>query len=69
MPETKQTTLSQALTALRRGVWRASEGPVPRLASITDKGSAPEAYYQRRLKKMKHPRDGKPLVWEGVLDF
>jgi hypothetical protein len=69
MPEAKQTTLSQALTALLRGVLRAYEGPLPRLAYITDKGSAPEEYYRRVLKKMKHPRDGQPLVWEWVLDF
>ena len=32
MPETKQTTLSQTLTDLVRGVLRAYTGPVPRLA-------------------------------------
>lgn len=69
MPETKQTTLSRALTDLLVGVLRAYEGPVPRLAYVTDKGSAPEEYYRRVLRKMKHPRDGRPLVWEWVLDF
>jgi hypothetical protein len=69
MPEPKQVTLSQALTDLLRGVLRAYEAPVPRLAYITDKGSAPEEYYRRVLKKMKHPRDGQPLAWEWVLDF
>jgi hypothetical protein len=69
LPETKQTTLSQALTDLLRGVLRAYTGPVPRLAYITDKGSAPEDYYRRVLKKMKHPREGRPLAWEWVLDF
>lgn len=69
MPQTKQTTLSQALTALLRDVLRAYAGPLPRLAYITDKGSAPEDYYRRVLRKMKHPRDGKPLAWEWVLDF
>ena len=37
---------------------RAYAGPLPRLAYITDKGSAPEGYYRRVLKKMKHPREG-----------
>jgi hypothetical protein len=69
MPETKQTTLSQVLTTLLRGVLRAYAGPLPRLAYITDKGSAPEEYYRRVLRKMKHPRDGRPLTWEWVLDF
>lgn len=69
MPQAKQTTLSQALTALVQGALRAYAGPVPRLAYVTDKGSAPEEFYRRVLRKMKHPRDGKPLPWEWVLDF
>lgn len=69
MPQTKQTALSQALTALVQGVLRAYPGPVPRLAYVTDKGSAPAEFYRRVLRKMKHPRDGKPLPWEWVLDF
>ena len=69
MPQTKQTALSQALTALVQGVLRAYPGPVPRLAYVTDKGSAPAEFYRRVLRQMKHPRDGKPLPWEWVLDF
>lgn len=69
MPEEKQATLSRTLTALLRATLTAWQGPVPRLAYITDKGSAPEDYYRRVLKKMKHPRDAKPLTWEWVLDF
>jgi len=69
MPQTKQVTLSQVLTALVQGVLRASSGPLPRLAYITDKGSAPEEFYRRVLRPMKHPRDGQPLSWEWVLDF
>jgi hypothetical protein len=44
MPQAKQTALSQALTALVHGALRAYAGPVPRLAYVTDKGSAPEAF-------------------------
>ena len=66
MPQSKQTALSQALTVLVQGGLRASTGPVPRLAYVTDKGSAPEEFYRRVLRKMKHPRDGKPLAWEWV---
>jgi hypothetical protein len=69
MPEEKQVTLSRELTALLTATLTAWQGPVPRLAYITDKGSAPDDYYQRVLKKMKHPRDGRPLTWEWVLDF
>jgi hypothetical protein len=69
MPEEKQATLSRTLTALLRATLTAWQGPVPRLAYITDKGSAPDDYYRRVLQKMKHPRDGQPLNWEWVLDF
>jgi hypothetical protein len=69
MPEAKQTTLSRALTALVQGVLGAYAGPVPRLAYVTDKGSAPAEFYRRVLRTMKHPRDGQPLTWEWVLDF
>jgi hypothetical protein len=69
MPQAQQTALSQALTALVQGALRAYPGPVPRLAYVTDKGSAPEAFYRRVLRKMAHPRDGRPLAWEWVLDF
>jgi hypothetical protein len=69
MPEEKQATLSGTLTALLRATLAAWQGPMPRLAYITDKGSAPDDYYRRVLKQMKHPRDGRRLSWEWVLDF
>jgi hypothetical protein len=69
MPQARQATLSQELTALVQGVLLAHAGPVPRLAYVTDKGWAPEELYRRVLRKMKHPRDGKPLAWQWVLDF
>ena len=69
MPETKQATLSRTLTAVLTATLTAWHGPPPRLAYVTDKGSAPDDYYRRVLKKMKHPRDGRPLAWEWVLDF
>jgi hypothetical protein len=69
MPESKQTTLSAELTALLQATLRDWQGPVPRLVFVTDKGSAPDDYYHRVLKKMKHPREEKLLAWEWVLDF
>jgi hypothetical protein len=69
MPEEKQVTLTRTLTALVTATLMAWQGRVPRLAYITDKGSAPDDYYRRVLKKMKHPRDGTILTWEWVLDF
>jgi hypothetical protein len=69
MPEEKQATLSRTLTDLLTATLAAWHGPLPRLAYVTDKGSAPDDYYRRVLKKMKHPRDGQELRWEWVLDF
>lgn len=70
MPETKQTTLSDRLTAVLQATLRDWQGAVPRLAYITDKGSAPDDYYHRVLLKMRHPRQPQQLLaWEWVLDF
>lgn len=69
MPEAKQTTLSRMMTALLKATLKDWCDRLPRLAYITDKGSAPDEYYRNVLKKMKHPRDGKLLAWEWVLDF
>lgn len=69
MPEEKQATLSGTLTKLLKATLAAWHGPLPRLAYVTDKGSAPDEYYHRVLKKMRHPRDSQPLTWEWVLDF
>jgi hypothetical protein len=69
MPEAKQATLSETLTQLLTATLQDWHSPLPRLAYITDKGSACDEYYHRVLKKMKHPRDGKLLAWEWVLDF
>src|SRR5262249_34705023 len=67
--EAKQVTLSQVLAALVQGVLRAYTGPIPRLAYVTDKGSAPEEFYRRGVREMKHPPDGKPFAWGWGLDF
>jgi hypothetical protein len=69
MPEAKQVTLSRTLTDLLTATLRAWQGSLPRLAYVTDKGSAPDDYYRRVLQKMTHPRDGQKLTWEWVLDF
>jgi hypothetical protein len=70
MPEEKQTTLSAALTDLLKGTLQDWQGSVPRLVYVTDKGSAPDDYYHRVLKKMMHPRERTlRLEWEWVLDF
>jgi len=50
MPQAKQVTLSDLLTQLLSSTLADWHGPLPRLAYITDKGSAPDEYYQRVLK-------------------
>lgn len=69
MPEHKQAMLSTTLTHLLKATLKDWQGKLPRLAYITDKGQACDEYYQQVRKKMKHPRDGKLLEWEWVLDF
>jgi hypothetical protein len=70
MPESKQTTLTEELTALVKAVLKQWTGPVPRLVYVTDKGQAQDEYYRRTLKKMWHPRQPQQrLTWEWVLDF
>lgn len=69
MPEEKQATLTRTLTALVTATLAAWQRSVPRLAYITDKGSAPDDYYRRVLRKRKHPRAGTRLSWEWVVDF
>jgi hypothetical protein len=70
MPETKQTTMTAELTALVTAVLQQWTGPVPRLVYLTDKGQAQDEYYQRVLRRMRHPRQPQQrLAWEWVLDF
>jgi hypothetical protein len=70
MPEAKQVTLSQQLTALLEDVLRRWTGPVPRLAYVTDAGWHPTDYFRRVLRRWQHPgRPGVRLVWERILDF
>lgn len=70
MPEAHQTTMSAELTALVTAVLTQWSGPVPRLVYVTDKGQAQDEYYQRVLRRMRHPRQPRQrLHWEWVLDF
>jgi hypothetical protein len=70
MPESGQGTLSRQLTALIEGVLRGRDGPLPRLAYITDGGNHQTQYYRRVLKRMSDPRHpGTRLKWQWVLDY
>lgn len=70
MPESRQVTMTEELTALIKAVLQEWTGPEPRLVYVTDKGQAQDEYYRRVLKRMRHPRNPKKrLEWEWVLDF
>jgi len=70
MPESQQTTMTRELTSLLRATLTQWSGPTPRLVYVTDKGQAPEDYYRRVLRRLKHPRHPEQrLHWEWVLDY
>jgi hypothetical protein len=75
MPEEGQCTLSHQLTLLLRDVLSRWAGALPRLAYVTDAGTQQTAYFKKVLRRMRHPRTGKPgkpgkrLRWEWVLDY
>jgi hypothetical protein len=70
MPEAQQTQMTEDLTALVKGLLKQWTGPLPRLAYITDKGKTQDSFYQKVLRRMRHPGDPKQrLAWEWVLDF
>lgn len=69
MPEPGQGTLSQQLTSLLTAVLNDWQGPLPRLQYVTDGGHHPSEYFAKVLQPMLHPRAGKPLEWEWVVDY
>jgi hypothetical protein len=70
MPEPGQGTLSDQLTRLITAVLERGSAPLPRLAYVTDAGHHPTEYYERVLRRMRHPcRPGERLEWEWVIDF
>jgi hypothetical protein len=68
-PEHGQGRMSDQLTALIEAVLRGWNGPLPRLAYVTDAGDNETGYYQRVLRVQKHPRTGESLEWQRVVDF
>jgi hypothetical protein len=69
MPQAGQTTLSQQLTALLTDVLHAWQEPLPRLQYVTDGGHHPNEYFVEVLQTMLHPRTGKQLEWQWVVDY
>ncbi len=68
-PELGQQTMTDELTALLEEVLRQWEGPLPRLTYLTDAGDSETQYYRRVLKKLRHPRTGRRLPWQWIVDF
>jgi hypothetical protein len=69
MPESGQGTLSAQLTTLLQEVLRLWQGPLPRLAYVTDLGFHPASYFRQVLARLCHPRTGEPLVWHRIGDY
>jgi hypothetical protein len=68
-PELGQATMSDELTALIREVLSRWEGLTPRLCYVTDAGDNETAYYRKVLRRMRHPKTGKRLEWQWVVDY
>jgi hypothetical protein len=64
-----QATMTDELTALIEEVLQQWDGPLPRLAYLTDAGESESKFYRQVLKKLRHPRTGKRLAWQWIVDF
>jgi hypothetical protein len=68
-PELGQATMDSMLTALLNELLSRWDGPLPRLAYVTDSGSNEVGYFEQVLRRMNHPSTGKRLDWLRVADF
>jgi hypothetical protein len=68
-PEFGQKTMTTALTQLLQDVLRRWQGPLPRLCYVTDAGDNETTYYDKVLRRMKHPTSGVKLEWLRVVDY
>jgi hypothetical protein len=68
-PEFGQKTMSNALTRLLEEVLRRWDGPLPRLCYVTDAGDNETTYYDKVLRRMRHPVTGATLAWIRVVDY
>jgi hypothetical protein len=68
-PEPGQGTMSAQLTRLLQEVLRRWQGPLPRLCYVTDAGDNETAYYRQVLRRLRHPRTGRRLEWQWVVDY
>jgi hypothetical protein len=68
-PELGQATMDQMLTELLSELLNRWQGPLPRLAYVADSGSNESGYYERVLRRMRHPPTGQQLSWQRVVDY
>ncbi|MGH7957845.1 MAG: hypothetical protein ACREH8_12680 [Opitutaceae bacterium] len=68
-PELGQQTMTEELLALVQEILRGWSGPLPQLAYISDAGDQEEAFYTRRLCRMRHPVTKARLKWQRVVDY
>ncbi len=68
-PELGQATMSRMLTSLLTELLERWQGPLPQLAYVADSGGNESNYYEETLRRMLHPRTGKPLSWQRVVDY
>ena len=70
MPESGQLTLSEQLTHLLQELLERWDGPLPRLAYVTDCGHHPTEYFEQVLSRMRNPhRPMEVLEWEWIVDY
>jgi hypothetical protein len=68
-PQLGQQTMTDRLTALIRDILQRWEGPLPRLAYVTDAGDNETKFYRKVLRPMRHPRTGERLEWRRIVDY
>jgi hypothetical protein len=68
-PYTGQRTMSTHLTRLLQEVLRRWQGPLPRLHYVTDAGDNETTYYQKVLRRLRHPCTGRRLEWSWAVDY
>ncbi len=68
-PELGQQQMTEQLTALIQSILQRWEGPLPRLAYVTDAGESETKYYRQVLRSMRHPRTDKRLEWYRIVDY
>jgi len=68
-PEPGQQTMTDELLALIHEILRGWSGPPPQLAYITDAGDSEEAFYTKRLCRMRHPVTKARLKWQRIVDY